>query len=325
MASTPPATSFTVTGKTAIVTGAGSGISYSFAKLLLSRGCNVVIADLGLRPEAEELVSKHANMTDSPRAVFTKTDVTSWPDLKRMFEVAVAEFGSFDIVCPGAGVYEPHWSNFWHPPGSPQSRDGVDAGHYALLDINLTHPIRMTQLALQHWIQRRKTGGHPASTALPAVDSPKRVVLVSSVAAQTPVFQSPLYCASKFAVSGFTRCLASLEPKLGIRVTAVAPGIVKTPLWTEHPEKMRNLDPEKDGWVTPDQVAQVMLDSMQEETIAGGSVLEVDRHKSREVKVFNDPGPDFSPGGGIAASNWDEGDKMVWSWLGDDTIWAVHD
>ncbi|KAG8410170.1 hypothetical protein J3459_017327 [Metarhizium acridum] len=327
MASTTASTPFSVTGKTAIITGAGSGINHSFAELLLSRGCNVVIADLGLRPEAEELVSKHSDKAKSPRAIFTKTDVTSWPDLNRMFEVAVAEFGGFDIVCPGAGVYEPHWSNFWHPPGSPESKDAIDAGRYALLDINLTHPIRTTQLALQYWIGPPKSGAgtRPPAPAPVSIDNPKRVVLISSIAAQIPTFRAPLYGASKHAITGFTRCLADLEPKLGVRVTAVAPGLVKTPIWTEHPEKLVNLDQEKDGWITPEQVANVMVESMEKETIVGGTVLEIDKHKTRHIQVYNDVGPDFSPGGGIVASRSAEGDNMVWNWLGDESIWAVHD
>lgn len=126
---------FSVSGKTAIVTGAGSGgqrplclpnnpkptvvlanirryylsgINLSFAALLLSRDCNVVFADLSLRPEAEALVAKYSDAASSPRAVFVKTDVTSWPALSNMFSTTLSEFGDVDIVCPGAGVYEPN-------------------------------------------------------------------------------------------------------------------------------------------------------------------------------------------------------------------------
>jgi len=96
-----------VEGKTAIITGAGSGINFSFAKILLSKGCNVVIADLALRPEAEALVSQYPSTSPGAKAVFQRTDVTDWMQLDKMFEVAIAHFGGADIVCPGAGVYEP--------------------------------------------------------------------------------------------------------------------------------------------------------------------------------------------------------------------------
>jgi 3-hydroxybutyrate dehydrogenase len=96
-----------VESKTAIITGAGSGINFSYAQLLLSKGCNVVIADLALRPEAEELLSKYPSCGTGAKAVFVETDVADWAQLDRMFEVANQHFGGADIVCPGAGVYEP--------------------------------------------------------------------------------------------------------------------------------------------------------------------------------------------------------------------------
>ena len=65
----------------------------------------MLIADLGLRPEATELVEKHS--TGPVRALFQKTDVIDWSQLERMFQVAEKEFGEIDIVCPGAGVFEP--------------------------------------------------------------------------------------------------------------------------------------------------------------------------------------------------------------------------
>lgn len=67
-----------------------------------------MFADLGLRPEAKELVDSHSTASSGKgRAVFQQTDVTNWAHLERMFETAEKEFGEVDIVCPGAGVYEP--------------------------------------------------------------------------------------------------------------------------------------------------------------------------------------------------------------------------
>ncbi|KAH6955762.1 hypothetical protein BKA56DRAFT_503090 [Ilyonectria sp. MPI-CAGE-AT-0026] len=312
---------FSVSGKTAIVTGAGSGINLAFAELLLSRGCNVVFADLSLRPEAQEVVSQHKDTT--PRAVFVKTDVTSWPDLSGMFETALSEFGGFDVVCPGAGVYEPHWSSFWHPPGSGESKDEIDAGHYKLLDINLTHPIRATQMAMSHWLHPKAAPGsaHPVP-AKASVENPKRVIHIASVAGYLPVFRAPMYGASKFAVTGFVRCLAPLDSSAGIRVNAVAPGVVRTPLWTENPEKLINVDQTRDGWVTPQEVAQAMLSCVESDEHVGGTILEVGKDNTRQVPVTNDPGPDMSPEKGIITSNAEKGDEMVWDWLGKEDIWG---
>lgn len=73
-----------------------AGINYCFAKLLLENHCNVVIADLGLRPEAQKLIDDY---TTQPRAVFVKTNVVMWDELNNMFDVAEKEFGGADIVC----------------------------------------------------------------------------------------------------------------------------------------------------------------------------------------------------------------------------------
>lgn len=94
-----------VKGKTALVTGGGSGICLEFTKLLLSEGCNVVLADLSLRPEAEAVVNGK-QVAGGATAAFIKTDVTDWKQLRAAFEFAIQRFGGLDIVCPGAGVFE---------------------------------------------------------------------------------------------------------------------------------------------------------------------------------------------------------------------------
>ncbi|KAM0340146.1 hypothetical protein ACHAPU_010638 [Fusarium lateritium] len=308
--------SFSVSGKTAIVTGAGSGINFEFAKILLSKNCNVVFADLALRPEAQKLVSEHEKQGSSPRALFVQTDVTSWKALANAFKVTLKEFGDFDIVCPGAGVYEPNWSSFWHPPGSPESKDEADGDHFKLLDINLTHPIRATQMAISHWMH-----GNPAKAS---VENPKRVIHISSIAAQLPVLRAPMYGASKFGITGFVRCLTNLE-QVGIRVNAVAPGVVRTPLWTEHPEKMKNVDEGQDAWVTPEECAQAMLQCVENDEYVGGTIVEVGKGNTRQVQVFNDPGPDMQDRSkGFTTSNSQEGEQSVWEWLGNKLIWSSH-
>jgi 3-hydroxybutyrate dehydrogenase len=90
-------------GKTAIVTGGGSGISLNFTLRLLEAGCNVVVADLALSPEADAL-NKY---TETPKAIFQKTDVTNWSQLDAVFKTAHEAFGRIDIVCTGAGLSEP--------------------------------------------------------------------------------------------------------------------------------------------------------------------------------------------------------------------------
>ncbi|KAK4934665.1 hypothetical protein LTR10_024129 [Elasticomyces elasticus] len=294
-----------VEGKTAIVTGAGSGINLEFARLLLQHGANVVFADLALRPEAEDLVKQYPK-----KAVFQKTDVTSWADLNDMFKAAVDHFGSIDIVCPGAGVFEPHWSNFWYPPGSEKSQDDPLSGRYKLLDINLTHPVRVTQMAISHFL-----AASPPSSA----SNPKSIVHIASVAGQGVSFPFPLYHASKHGIQALVRCMASLEQLHGIRVTCVEPGVVKTPLWTDHPEKLKIVKEEKDVWVTPEEVAEVMLACVKDDEIPagknskegedakvpikGGSCIEVLAGSVRDVPLWNNAGPYAKPRPGLMVSD----------------------
>lgn len=129
--------------------------------------------------------------------------------------------------------------------------------------------------------------------------NPKRLVHLSSIAGQAPSFPTPLYIASKHAISGFIRSLAPLDETLGIRVNGVAPGVIKTPLWTEHPEKMKLLDEKQDVWVTPEEVAEQMLRCMQDPEIHAGYVLEVLKGKYRNVN-WHDAGPPSGEGGTVA-------------------------
>ena len=133
-----------------------------------------------------------------------------------------------------------------------------------------------------------------------------QIVHISSIAGQATPFPAPLYNASKHAINGFVRTLAPLHKRYGIRVTCVAPGVIKTPLWTENPDKMRLLS-EEDEWVTPEAVAEVMGDLVSEEEIdveavgaeegltkvkvEGGMIVEVAKGRRRVVKQYMDPGP----------------------------------
>lgn len=284
----------------------------SFAQLLLFNGCNVLFADIALRPEAQAIVDDYtAKAAGKPRAVFLKTDVADWKQLSNMFEVADQEFGDIDIVCPGAGIFEPHWSNFGHPPGSEKSKDDPEGGRYAVLDINVTHPIRTTQLAISYFLSPTK--GSKASAS-----NPKRVVHVSSIAGESAGLITPMYFASKHAISGFIYSMGSLDHTLGIRVNGVAPGIIKTPLWTDHPEKIQLLDEAHDEWATPEEVAEAMLACIQNDDLPGGTVLEVGHNSRRKIPLLNNPGPARSPG--LTVSHNPKGISEVFHWL---ASWSV--
>lgn len=198
-------------------------------------------------------------------------------------------------------------SNFWHPPGSSSSKDKPDANRYASIDINITHPIRATQLAISHFLSPR----NPSDRVSPT--NPKRVIIISSIAGQMSNLNTPIYVAGKHAMNGFIRSLGNLDQELGIRVNGVAPGVIKTPLWTEHPEKMTFLDEGKDEWATPEEVAEAMVRCLEEPELGGGTILEVGAKQTRKVEQLNDPGPS---GPGHTVSNLQDQYKEVFEWLG---------
>lgn len=92
-----------VRGKTALITGGGSGICLELTKALRDAGCNVVVADLTLTDQAREAFA----LPSSARVVYKPTDVTKWDELQNAFEEAMKSFGQLDIVVPGAGTCDP--------------------------------------------------------------------------------------------------------------------------------------------------------------------------------------------------------------------------
>lgn len=167
---------FDLNGKVAIVTGAGSGINLAVTKHLLQAGTSVVLADVRLRPEAEELVAQHPHekaaaaaaassesksssssskgSSGKPSAIFLKTDVVDWAQLRTLFDGAVAHFGKVDMIVNGAGIFEPPQSNFWvNPDHSELAGDSADCnpGVYKTFAVNTMAPIRLAQIAVDYW------------------------------------------------------------------------------------------------------------------------------------------------------------------------------
>lgn len=235
--------SYAVNGKYAIVTGAGSGkfeisnlrqdagvftpfpnlqtdtrqgINLAFAEQLLEKGCSVILADLRLRPEAEEVLLKYTKKeVGKAYAVFQKVDLADWGQISSLWKAALQAFPQIDIVCNGAGIYEPPETSFWHPPGiSPLAQDsgGANPGQYRTFAVNTAAPIRLAQIAIDYWLQNRQVQGN--------------LLWVASLGGYVHNIQAPIYFASKAAIVSFVRSLAVLRRQLGIRNAAVCPGTV---------------------------------------------------------------------------------------------------
>jgi len=186
--------------KVAVITGGSKGIGFGCARVFAKHGCKVV---LGARGRDDGLASEKELTDQGYAAVFVPTDVTREEDIGRRVEVAVERFGRLDCIVNNAG---------WHPPDA--AIDAVSVEDFErLLRLNLTSTFMGCKFAIPHL---RKTRG--------------TIIVMSSAVAMTGQRASAGYVATKAGQVGLVRALAlDLAPE-GIRVNAVCPGAVRTPL-----------------------------------------------------------------------------------------------
>lgn len=191
--------------KVAIVTGGGSGIGESTSKLFAKNGAKVVVGDIdeagGNRvvKEIEEAGGK---------AIFVKADTSSHQDSKKTVDEAVKKFGKLDIAVNNAGV------------GGPQSKLGeteIDAWD-KVIDINLSGVFYGMRYQIPA-MQKNKGGA---------------IINMASILGQAGFAMSGGYVAAKHGVIGLTRNGALEYAAEGIRINAVGPGFIKTPLIDEN-------------------------------------------------------------------------------------------
>lgn len=189
-------------GKVALVTGGTSGIGRETAVLFAKAGAKVVVA--GRREqEGQETIG----LLESGRrnGLFVKTDVSKVADVEALVQKAVEKFGRLDVAFNNAGIEGPY------APIVRQSVGDFDR----TIDINL----KGVWLCLKYEIRqmlKQGTGG--------------AIVNMASVLGLVGSVGTSAYSASKHGVIGLTQTAALENAKLGIRVNAVCPGFVETPM-----------------------------------------------------------------------------------------------
>jgi ribitol 2-dehydrogenase len=185
-------------GKTALVTGASSGIGRATARLLAKEGARLALS----ARSTEKLRTLAAEL--GPDTVIVVADMTRPADVDRMVAEAIAGLGQLDILFANAGIYITG-------DVAEQDPDAWDE----MLTVNINAVFRAVRAALPHMRSRR--GGD--------------IVVTSSIAGHEALPMEPVYSASKHAVNAFVYGLRRQLIPDNIRVGAVAPGTVLNELW----------------------------------------------------------------------------------------------
>nr|WP_285612156.1 3-oxoacyl-ACP reductase [Actinokineospora globicatena] len=188
-------------GRVAVVTGGGSGIGLASVRRLASEGARVVVGDID-----RESGARAAQEVDG---LFVPVDVTSEDEVKALFQAAADTYGSVDIAFNNAGISPPEDDSIL--------TTGLDAWR-RVQEVNLTSVFLCSKYAIEH--MRRAGKGSVINTA-------------SFVAVMGAATSQISYSASKGGVLAMSRELGVQFAREGIRVNALCPGPVNTPLLRE--------------------------------------------------------------------------------------------
>ena len=219
-------------GKVAVVTGGNSGIGLASAQRLQKDGARVAISGRSQKTldEASKILGKDA--------LVVQADASKLPEIDKLFSAVAAKFGKIDVLFVNAGVatFAP-FAEF------------TEAQYDELFDINAKGAFFTVQKALPH------------------LNDGSSVILNSSVASHMGFGIAVAYGATKAAMRSFVRGMAADLAGRNIRVNAVAPGPIETPIFDRHGAPKEQVDQTKQGFVsmvplkrlgTPEEVAGVV-------------------------------------------------------------------
>jgi (+)-trans-carveol dehydrogenase len=203
-----------VDGKVALVTGAARGQGRSHAVRLAAEGADVIAVDvcadplktlsygLGTEAELDETIGEIEG--HGRRAVKVVADVRSLPEMEQAVKAGLDELGKIDIVCANAGIGS--WAVAWEMTAEQWQE---------MIDVNLTGVFNTARAALPSMVERGEGGC---------------LVLTSSTAGLRAYANTAHYTAAKHGVIGLMKVLAQEAAAHKIRVNAVCPTTVRTPL-----------------------------------------------------------------------------------------------
>lgn len=185
--------------KTAIITGAGSGMGKAMAMLFAKEGANVIVSDV--RKERVDAVTKEIT-DEGGKALGIVTNVAKETDVETMISKTINTFGGIDIVVNNAGVMDDF---------TPVA-DVTDELWNKVLGVNLTGPMYICRAAVKQMLKQGKGA----------------IVNVSSIGGLNGARAGVAYTASKHGLIGLTKNIGFMYGTKGIRCNAICPGGVNT-------------------------------------------------------------------------------------------------
>src|ERR1700728_1746378 len=189
-----------LSNKVAVITGASQGMGASHARRFVAEGAKVILTDINEKPGAALAKELGAN------ALFLAHDVTKPSSWARVVEQGEAKFGTINVLVNNAGII-----------GNIEKTESITEANYMnVIAVNQHSVLYGMQAVLPSML---KAGGGS-------------IVNVSSIAGMIACYGTPniAYVASKFAVRGMTKFVATEYGKYNIRANSVHPGFIKTPM-----------------------------------------------------------------------------------------------
>lgn len=217
-----------LTGQTAVVTGANSGIGKGIAQALGEAGAEVVVNYVVNKEAAEEVVAEIEEKGAAAKAIYA--DVSKEDEVKNLFQQAINEFGKVDILINNAGIQR-----------DAELVDMTLEQWQQVIDVNLTGQFLCAREAARHF---KETGVNEEVSC-----SAGKIICISSVHDIIPWSGHCNYAASKGGVQLLMKTLAQELAPYKIRVNSISPGAIKTPInksvWSDpkQREKMMELIP----------------------------------------------------------------------------------